>query len=294
MAPQHHLAKTGVGILQGQRQQIRRQLLHQTLQGVVALATQGHEVEHVLLDLEGHVAVVLPQQGEHLLLVTLIAVEDVGHLTHPVHLGAGLVGHVGETTIQGQPQLGQHMLADRAEAGDPDQQIVVERPRQGIEHGRGGLGRQEGEQHRLHLGVFVAKEAGQDIRGHPLQALDVLAHRIAIEAVEQAAGEALTQRQIQGLLQVFPRRAADAALLAILVEELLQGPLCLYRADAGEARHLGDEPLHFVPRQLLHHLGGRLCAHAQQQDGGLLEVVDVDVDRALVQITVVHCHSPIV
>ena len=264
------------------------------MQGIVALATQGHEVEHVLLDFEGQLTIVLPQQGEHLLLVPLIAIEDIGHLAHPVDLGTGLIGHIGEAAIQGEPQLPQHVLADRAEARNPHQQVVVHRPRQGIEHGRGGLGGQKGEQDRLHLGMLIAEEAGQHIRRHPLQALDVLAHRIAIEAVEQAAGKPLAQRQIQGLFQIFPGGAADAALLAILVEELLQRPLGFYRTHAGEAGHLGDEALHFVAGQLLHHLGRRLGAHAQQQDRGFFQIVDVDVDRVLIQINVAHCHSPIV
>lgn len=76
------------------------------------------------------------------------------------------------------------MLAHRAEAGDPDQQVVVNRARQGIEYGRGSLGWQEGQQYRLHLGVLVAKEAGQHVGRHPLQTLDILAHHVAIQAVE--------------------------------------------------------------------------------------------------------------
>ena len=112
-----------------------RKLVSVFLQGVVALTAQRHEIEHVLLDLQRHVTVVFAQQGEHLLLVPLITVENIGYLPYPVYLGTGLICHVGETAIQCQPEFAQHMFTDTAETGDAHQQIVMHRAGQGIEHG---------------------------------------------------------------------------------------------------------------------------------------------------------------
>ncbi len=191
-------------VLESQCQQFAGQLLYQTLQGVVALTAQRHEIEHVLLDLQRHVTIVFAQQGEHLLLVPLITVENIGYLPYPVYLGTGLIRHVGETAIQRQSELAQHMFTNTGETGDTHQQIIVYRSGQGIEHGGRSLGWQEGQQHSLHLGMFVAEETGQHIGRHPLQALDILAHHIAVQTVEQTTGESLPQSKIERLFQILP------------------------------------------------------------------------------------------
>ena len=96
------------------------------------------------------------------------------------------------------------MFTDTAETGDAHQQIVMHRAGQGIKHGGRSLGRQEGQQHSLHLGMLVAEETCKHIGRYPLQTLDILAHHIAVQTVEQTTGESLPQSKIERLFQILP------------------------------------------------------------------------------------------
>jgi hypothetical protein len=116
-------------------------------------------------------------------------------------------------------ELDQQVAVDLFQAGQVQQHQVAAFGGQGVDDLAGQRGRQEGQEHRLHLHVLVDDVFGQPFRRSPLQARHLGPDRVAVDVVQHAVRDVAAQRHVQRALQVAARGAVHAALLAVIVEE---------------------------------------------------------------------------
>ena len=226
------------------------------------------------------------------------AVEDLGRLADAFHAGALRVERAQAAAYQ-FVELDQQVAVDLVQAGQVQQHQVAAFGGQGVEDLPGQRGRQEGEEHGLHLHVLVDDVFGQPFWRGPLQARHFWTDGVAINVVQHAICDIAAQRQVQRALQVAARGAVHAALLAVIIKKGLHGRFHGLDLDAAHARHHLRDFQQFFARQAAQHVGGLLFAHAQQHDGGLFhgtqaDVLDFCVVREIIVVEFGHFSASIV
>jgi hypothetical protein len=167
--------------------------------------------------------------------------------------------------------VAQQVAVDLFQARQVQQHQFAAFFRQRVDDLAGQRGRQEGQEHGLHLHVLGGDVVRQPLRRGVLQARHHRADRVAVDRVQHGIRDLAAQRQVERALQVVARGAMQAALLAVVVEELLERGLHGVDLDAAHpAHHLGqlDQLFAFETAQ---HGGRRLLADRQQHDRGLFD-----------------------
>ncbi|MNR28006.1 hypothetical protein D3C85_1453080 [compost metagenome] len=94
---------------------------------------------------------------------------------------------------------------------------------------------------------------------------------VAVDAVNHAAGDFAAQPFLKDAAQIAARCAVDTALLAVIVKEIVHCIACVVDLNAVQTRHRVAEQNHLIAVHLLHQFRRSFFAHAEQQNGGLLQ-----------------------
>ncbi|MCY1370743.1 hypothetical protein D9M69_578480 [compost metagenome] len=129
--------------------------------------------------------------------------------------------------------------------------------------------------------MLVADHVGHRARLHPLQAVQAAGAAAEEDAVDQVAGLVLAEGLGEHAADVAVGADAEAGLVADDIDELAHHLLDLLALDVAHLRHGHADPLHLLRPEVTQHLGGVRLAEREQEDRGLVDLVQFAGDSVL-------------